>query len=489
VLLDYVAIESRSLASPILYDIVQTVVRAHQAVEAGTLDAELAGAVLQSVATLRALAAPATAETITASRTVRPRTLTLPAVIVTGATIVLSGLAAFNASQQTSLSRLIVKQNQAALELYLGSQEAPGPEQIASPPMLAALNEFSLWNQALAEQTRALQRWAAVVGLGDATRAAVTVPPVPAAIEPGTLPAVIRSQMTAFQQIRAAAVDAEQTNDLLAGSANGYVLPGLYALLGSMTFGLRKDLEAIRTSTLSPRRRTVQRNILAVLAGVTVGLFTSQSASANLTALGLAFLAGYGAEIFFGRLDGLINVVFAPAHSPAATRAAELDVLTRAVNASVTSVFAPAFVAYNGTLGVDITDESGASAVTVYGQDAAVLFPRAGAYRVTVWFVPQAAPPQGAAQVKLTVEGGPPPEGSSVPFEVRADLGFATTPLRRQEVAVDPRTPAKVDLGVLQVAADGLPDGPIRPNYPISVAVYQHGQRCTTCVIVPAPNG
>jgi hypothetical protein len=91
-----------------------------------------------------------------------------------------------------------------------------------------------------------------------------------------------------------------------------YFLPMLYGLLGSLTYILRTLSAEINdvTFTRGSAARYSLRWPLGMLAGVTIGLFFDPSHFAGLAAitpLGIAFLAGYGVELFFTGLDGLIR--------------------------------------------------------------------------------------------------------------------------------------------------------------------------------------
>lgn len=101
-----------------------------------------------------------------------------------------------------------------------------------------------------------------------------------------------------------------------------YVLPILFGLVGTIASMLRGVGDKIAASVLSPRDEALAflRIPLGLMAGVAVGLFFSPTTVATqvssgsgvltLTASGIAFLAGYGAEGFFRMVDGMIARVF-----------------------------------------------------------------------------------------------------------------------------------------------------------------------------------
>ncbi|KVT99705.1 hypothetical protein WM28_29040 [Burkholderia ubonensis] len=100
-----------------------------------------------------------------------------------------------------------------------------------------------------------------------------------------------------------------------------YILPILFAVIGSFAASVRGIYEKIQDGVLAPRDRvvTLVRLPLGLIAGVTVGLFfdpsivvthVSLGAGLSLSASAIAFAAGYGAETFFSKIDSLINHVF-----------------------------------------------------------------------------------------------------------------------------------------------------------------------------------
>lgn len=102
---------------------------------------------------------------------------------------------------------------------------------------------------------------------------------------------------------------------------NSFVLPVLFAMLGTMVRTFRSIREKIGESVLAPRDRMLALINLPMgfIAGLAVGLFfTPGAASAvqgtampiTLTTSGIGFLAGYGAEAFFALLDAVIKRVF-----------------------------------------------------------------------------------------------------------------------------------------------------------------------------------
>ena len=116
--------------------------------------------------------------------------------------------------------------------------------------------------------------------------------------------------------------DALSVADVLATMAN-YILPIMFGLIGTIAALVRGIQDKVSESILAPRDRALAliRLPLGMMAGVCVGLFFNPATLASqhsgglggaltLSASGVAFLAGYGAEGFFRMLDLLILRVF-----------------------------------------------------------------------------------------------------------------------------------------------------------------------------------
>lgn len=114
----------------------------------------------------------------------------------------------------------------------------------------------------------------------------------------------------------------EQWATAILAILGSYVMPILYALLGSIAFVLRRHYDRLAANLLSPRdlRANSIRLLLGVVIGGCIGLvYTGSSAAQTTGVLGaavtlstsaIAFLAGYGVEGVFKMLDSLITQVF-----------------------------------------------------------------------------------------------------------------------------------------------------------------------------------
>jgi hypothetical protein len=123
-----------------------------------------------------------------------------------------------------------------------------------------------------------------------------------------------------------------QSITLVLSAYASYVLPVLFGLVGTIASFLRDISNRITGSILSPRDETLAiiRIILGAIAGLAVGLFFTPSAVAaqisagsgvlTLSASGIAFLAGYGADGFFRMIDAMITRIFSLDQKPAQTK-------------------------------------------------------------------------------------------------------------------------------------------------------------------------
>jgi hypothetical protein len=115
--------------------------------------------------------------------------------------------------------------------------------------------------------------------------------------------------------------DIQSITIVLSTFAN-YILPIIFGVVGTIASMVRSIQDKVSDSVLSPRDQTlaVMRLPLGLMAGVAVGLFfnpttavsqiTAGAGVLTLSASGIAFLAGYGADGFFRMLDSMIGRLF-----------------------------------------------------------------------------------------------------------------------------------------------------------------------------------
>jgi hypothetical protein len=109
-----------------------------------------------------------------------------------------------------------------------------------------------------------------------------------------------------WQKVRDFAVNIQKTYEATWGSFVAQALPVLYAWLGAYAYRLRRFGETIRNSTFHPSFADSARLITAIIAGAVAGLF-NPARNLAVSPLAIAFLVGYGVEIFFRFLDASLT--------------------------------------------------------------------------------------------------------------------------------------------------------------------------------------
>jgi hypothetical protein len=122
-------------------------------------------------------------------------------------------------------------------------------------------------------------------------------------------PQIAFAKISTYQDIRAFAKDAQQRNLMAYGCVTAYLLPVLYSLLGACAYALRSLADAAVRKSYLPSVANFARIIVALIAGVVVGLFSNFTKDVSLSPLAVAFLVGYGVEIFFSFLDAFMQAL------------------------------------------------------------------------------------------------------------------------------------------------------------------------------------
>ncbi len=112
-----------------------------------------------------------------------------------------------------------------------------------------------------------------------------------------------------YQITRDYATRIRDMNGFTVGAVSNIKLPALYALLGAYAFLLRQLADTLRANTFTNSEIYSERLIIAVIAGMVVGLFSNFSLpqTAGLSPLAVAFLVGYASDVFFAFLDTLLR--------------------------------------------------------------------------------------------------------------------------------------------------------------------------------------
>jgi hypothetical protein len=258
----------------------------------------------------------------------RLRHLLLGLSFCAGFLVILAAWTSGHVALGQALPRRLDEVRQQSTALATSSNTAPAPGSPAAtgagspavvPPPKAISRQLALAYQDIGEYKRS-SSFRFLEGMLDPGRQRVTSC-VAASAEPDAAAASGKSPRACNDS-----PGSEQAVAAVLAVFTNYALPMLFGLLGTTAAAVRDIQNKVRESTLSPRDYALSlvRLPLGVMAGLAVGLFFSPSTSVavpqgvgtgiastlTLTAGGLAFLAGYGAEAFFRMLDQVILVKF-----------------------------------------------------------------------------------------------------------------------------------------------------------------------------------
>jgi hypothetical protein len=126
---------------------------------------------------------------------------------------------------------------------------------------------------------------------------------------PPDLRTVLDNQIVIYQNARSFGQDSIDDVAFIYGAVNACILPVLYALLGTCAYLLRSLDQGMRSRTFTPSHTDAARFFIAGIAGGVVGLFSNLLSKQDtlVSPLGIAFIAGYGVDVFFTFLEGLIQ--------------------------------------------------------------------------------------------------------------------------------------------------------------------------------------
>ena len=128
-----------------------------------------------------------------------------------------------------------------------------------------------------------------------------------------------------YQTVRFNAQSTQESVSTGFGALTSCVLPTLYALLGACAYLIRMFEGQIKARTFTGTDRPTAHFLIAGIGGLVVGLFGDFGAmhGAVLPPLALAFLVGYGVDVFFYFLDGLLQTFGRSQSKGAAPQAAK----------------------------------------------------------------------------------------------------------------------------------------------------------------------
>jgi hypothetical protein len=123
-----------------------------------------------------------------------------------------------------------------------------------------------------------------------------------------------------YQEVRYFAQSLLDDTSFFYGAITICILPALYALLGTCAYLLRNFEQQMNARTFIPSKANSARFLIAGIGGAVVGLFNNFAITqgASVPPLAIAFLVGYGVDVFFAFLEGLIQT-FTHSHETSAT--------------------------------------------------------------------------------------------------------------------------------------------------------------------------
>jgi hypothetical protein len=284
-------------------------------------DEELTANLLLALTSLAAKLRPVTAESLKAYRSeTRPTMHTyLTWAIILSIIIIPSSILTFVSSSISNQIRTdITAANELAVKLHteLGP---PTPQGVGTTDQLADLQEYAATVRSIFARSRRLNkilvpRVDIPLGIrchsGNDREDANCIKEkfeLPYEFKPDDFPAARDRITETYQDVRYFAQSI--TTDVLVfyGAFNTCILPILYALLGTCAYLLRSFEDQMTTRTFTPSVANSARFVIAAIGGTVIGLFNGFTAQTSASPLAMAFLVGYGVEIFFSFLEGLIK--------------------------------------------------------------------------------------------------------------------------------------------------------------------------------------
>jgi hypothetical protein len=310
-LLGYVAEAGIDIASADVQTIASAITAGRTA-GATAWTSDTAAPLVAAIARVAAKASPVTAETLRASRYVGPKTMRTYEVVGFALLIViitLSYLSFVTNGLSKSISANIETANNVVVTLRADFATSPRPKgapvaPVASISLVEALRDFVATAGSIKRDTVSLNgylffgrrkiEWPNYVLPNDLQNSAA-------------LPREVQRSTKFYQDVQRVAKDVLGDTNLYYGALSNVILTILYALLGAIAYLLRLFSAEVSKHTFSLTYSASARILVAMIAGLIIGLFNAFTIStgASLSPLALAFLAGYAADGFFASLEGL----------------------------------------------------------------------------------------------------------------------------------------------------------------------------------------
>ena len=292
-------------------DIAQRIITARRAGDA-IWDSSEAGALVTAITKLAARLHPVTAETLRACREEAQDAIRSYKRIVyclAAFIIPLSMISFIYTGISNSISTNIKTANDLAVTLHtqLDTSAPAAGNQTAPAGSLSDLQQFAAAIRAIYGHGRQLNWFVLNIcfdpyhGKYEEMQIAADMPNTTSAIQKET------NKLTkVFQDVRLFATNVQDATAFVWGAVSTCVLPVLYALLGACAYVLRSFTQQTEARTFAPSYATPARFIIAAIGGGVVGLFSNFTIGQgiSLSPLGVAFLIGYAADIFFSFLEG-----------------------------------------------------------------------------------------------------------------------------------------------------------------------------------------
>jgi hypothetical protein len=282
---------------------------------------EMSASLLLALTTLAAKLKPVTAESLKAYHSetrLTMRTYLTWAIILSVIIIPCSILTFVSSSISNQIRTDITAANALAVKLHT-EVGPPTSQGIGSSDELADLQEYAATVRSIYARSRRLNeilipRVAVPLGIrcytGDPDKDSNCIKnkfELPYGLKVEDFPATRDRITETYQDVRYFAQNI--TTDVLTfyGAFNTCILPILYALLGTCAYLLRSFEDQMGSRTFTPSVANSARFVIAAIGGTVIGLFNGFTSEASASPLAMAFLVGYGVEIFFSFLENLIK--------------------------------------------------------------------------------------------------------------------------------------------------------------------------------------